>query len=193
MRRRLPECVFKTHWEKFCFPPPGAGPHKGKGAYTNAKDDIGGSCRSSGGNYGHYRSRCGLRHDPDRPTLLNRQTSFSSSAESIIATGAFTAGGTDISGNKVDTATFPRGTIKIAHTGTQKGSFNPKTCLDSVTGTGTYSLSAGTGAYKGIHGSGTYKLSVRIVANRVAGKCSMKVKPQAFQLIISASGPVSLP
>ncbi len=120
-------------------------------------------------------------------------TSFSSSAESIIATGAFTAGGTDISGNKVDTATFPRGTIKIAHTGTQKGSFNPKTCLDSVTGTGTYSLSAGTGAYKGIHGSGTYKLSVRIVANRVAGKCSMKVKPQAFQLIISASGPVSLP
>jgi len=120
-------------------------------------------------------------------------TSFSSNAESIIATGAFTAGGTDISGNKVDAVKFPAGSFKIAHMGTEKGSFNPKTCLDSITGTGKYSLSAGTGAYKGIRGSGTYRLSVRIVANKVAGKCSMRVKPQASQLMITASGPVSLP
>ena len=106
-------------------------------------------------------------------------TSFSSNSESIIATGAFTAGGTDLSGNKVDKVKFPGGTFKIAHKGPSKGSLNPKTCLETITGTGKYTLSGGTGAYKGISGSGTYKLSIELVANRASnGKCSMNVAPR---------------
>ena len=35
--------------------------------------------------------------------------------EAIIVTGAFTAGGVNHPGNRVDTAVFPNGTFKIAH------------------------------------------------------------------------------
>ncbi len=118
-------------------------------------------------------------------------TSVTSNAESIIATGAFTAGGTDHSG-KVDRVQFPTGTFKIAHKGTQKANFNAKTCLVTITGTGTYVLSAGTGAYKGISGSGNYKFAARGVAARSStGKCTNK--EIAYQQVILASGPVSLP
>jgi hypothetical protein len=120
-------------------------------------------------------------------------TSATSNVESIIATGAFTAGGTDVSGNKIDTVKFPTGTFRITHMGSQKGSLNPKTCLESIMGKGTYDLSRGTGAYNGISGSGTYKLSIEIVAGRANGKCSMSVKPAAYQFMVEASGPVSMP
>ena len=114
--------------------------------------------------------------------------------ESIIATGAFTAGGVNHPGNRVDTAMFPNGTFKIAHsngTGTQR--FNAKTCLGTIVLNGTYVLSGGTGAYAGISGHGIYRLNILIVSARnSAGKCSHKLPPTAFQQIIKAQGPVSL-
>jgi hypothetical protein len=59
-------------------------------------------------------------------------TSETSSRQSIIATGVFTAGGVDHPGARVDTAVFPDGTFKIAHSsGTGTPHFNPKTCLGS--------------------------------------------------------------
>src|SRR5215472_17525020 len=52
---------------------------------------------------------------------------------SIIARGVFTAGGVDHPGNKVDTAVFPNGTFKIAHSnGTGTPRFNAKTCLSTL-------------------------------------------------------------
>src|SRR5690348_17878129 len=47
-------------------------------------------------------------------------TSSTSSRQSIIATGVFTAGGVDHSGARVDTAVFPDGTFKIAHSPDRK-------------------------------------------------------------------------
>ncbi len=122
-------------------------------------------------------------------------TSDTSSTQSIIATGSvFTAGGVDHSGNKVDTVVFPDGTFKIAHSpGVGTPHFNPRTCLGLVAVNGTYRLRNGTGAYAGIRGHGIYRANLTIVgARNAAGKCSMRLPPAAFQLIIRAQGPASL-
>src|SRR6516162_7551050 len=113
---------------------------------------------------------------------------------SIIARGAFTAGGVDHPGNTVDTAVFPDGTFKITHSGgTGTPRFNPRTCLGVITLNGTYRLSGGTGAYAGISGHGIYRLNITFVgARNSAGQCSNKLPPAAFQQIIRAQGPVSL-
>jgi len=113
---------------------------------------------------------------------------------SIIARGAFTAGGVDHPGNKVDTVVFPDGTFKIAHSnGTGTPHFNPRTCLAAFALNGTYRLSGGTGAYAGISGHGIYRLNITFVgARNAAGKCSNKLPPEAFQQIIKAQGPVRL-
>jgi hypothetical protein len=114
--------------------------------------------------------------------------------ESIIANGAFTAGGVNHPGANVDTAVFPDGTFKIAHSGgTGTPRFNPRTCLGVIVLNGTYRLSGGTGAYAGISGHGIYRLNILIVSARnAAGKCSNKLPPTAYQQIIRAQGPVSL-
>ena len=114
--------------------------------------------------------------------------------ESIIATGAFTAGGVNHPGNRVDTAMFPNGTFKIAHSnGTGTPHFNPRTCLFTLALNGTYRLSGGTGAYAGISRHGIYRGNITFVAARnAAGQCSNKLPPTAFQQIIRAQGPVHL-
>ena len=120
-------------------------------------------------------------------------TSATSSASSIIARGVFTAGGVDHQGSKVDTAVFPNGSFKIAHSkGTGTRHFNPRTCLMTISLHGTYKLSGGTGRYAGISGSGTYQLSILAVGARSGGKCSRTKPPAAFQQIVRASGPVHL-
>lgn len=119
-------------------------------------------------------------------------TSFSGNNESIIATGMFTAGGVDHSGNRVDTVVFPNGAFKITHSkGKGPQHFNPKTCLAVISQHGTYSLSDGTGKYAHLSGHGTYHVSVMFVGARNSkGKCSQR--PTAVQQIITAQGPVSL-
>jgi hypothetical protein len=121
-------------------------------------------------------------------------TSATASTNSIIATGLFTAGGVNHPGNTTDTAVFPGGTFKIAHSpgkGTQ--SFNPETCLLTLNLHGTYTVGHGTGQYAGISGHGTYQLSILAIGARSGGKCSQSKPPVTFQQIIKASGPVALP
>jgi hypothetical protein len=122
-------------------------------------------------------------------------TSATSNRASVIAHGAvFTAGGVDIQGNKVDTVKFPGGTFRIRHSaGHGPQSFNPRTCLLTVTQRGTYRLSHGTGKFKGISGHGRYLVRILAVGPRNAkGKCSMSKAPTAFQQIINAQGPAHL-
>jgi hypothetical protein len=120
-------------------------------------------------------------------------TSATSKTSSLIATGVFTAGGTDTrSTGSTDTVTFPTGTFVITHskgTGTQH--FNPRTCLLQVSQKGTYKLGSGTGAYAGISGSGTYHLTILAVGAKSGSTCS-KAPPPTWQQVINASGPVSL-
>src|SRR5215813_2660595 len=133
--------------------------------------------------------RSGIEH-----FQLMNATVANNAPSSIIARGAFTAGGVDHPGDKVDRVVFPDGTFKIAHSnGTGTPHFNPKTCLGTIVLNGTYRLSGGTGAYAGISGHGIYRLNILIVSARnAAGKCSDRLPPTAFQQIIRAQGPVSL-
>jgi len=120
-------------------------------------------------------------------------TSATATTQPVIATGVFTAGGVDHQGSKVDTFVFPGGSFKVAHSGPATQHFNPKTCLLTVVGHGTFKLSGGTGAYAKIKGAGTYKLNILAVGAKTAtGKCTQKKPPTAFQQIIKATGKVSL-
>jgi len=122
-------------------------------------------------------------------------TSATASVAPLIAYGVFTAHGTaSTSGAAVGKFRFTNGTITVKHSpGTGSQSFNRKTCLLSVNFHGTYKLLRGTGKYAGISGHGVYHLSILAIGARSGGKCSMKKPPVAFQQIIRASGPVTLP
>lgn len=126
-------------------------------------------------------------------TVLN--TSATSTRSSLIATGAFNAGGTDVAtaNPDVDVLHFPGGTVKLVHKQkTSKGGENAATCVLVLVQTGTYKLSGGTGVYQHLTGSGTYSDVVRMVLHRAAdGTCSQKVLPDAFQFMITAKGPVA--
>ena len=89
---------------------------------------------------------------------------------------------------------FSNGSFKINHSGVPVHfTINKKTCLIQASGTGKVTLSAGTGAYKGISGTPVATLSILgIAARSAAGKCSMAKPPVAFQQLIKASGKITL-
>jgi hypothetical protein len=125
-------------------------------------------------------------------------TSATSNRVTFIGTGVFTTGGTDFASsgtNGTDLVKVVGGTFKIKHrNGHIKQTFDPRTCLMSISGPGTYKISGGTGKYAGIRGSGKFVLSIMAIAARDSqGKCSMAKAPIVFQQIITAQGPVSLP
>lgn len=108
--------------------------------------------------------------------------------------GLFTDYGVDYPGNAVDKIVLQKGSFKVAHSqGTGPQYFNPKTCLGIISQQGTYRIYHGTGKYRGIRGSGTYYFSLKFIAARARGQCTQSAPPAAYQLIIKASGPVSLP
>jgi hypothetical protein len=127
--------------------------------------------------------------------LQSVSTSATSTTQPVIVHGVFTDYGVDRSGNTVDTFVLQKGSFKVFHSpGTGPQHFNPRTCLGQVDQHGTYRIFHGTGKYVGIHGHGTYHVSVLFIAARTAaGMCSQTKPPVAFQLVITASGPVSLP
>ena len=122
----------------------------------------------------------------------------------LIAWGVFTGAGVDrqISSNAagtkgVDNFIFANGKFKVTHTAkTQKQSFNTKTCFYSFSQTGVFTLSGGTGKYKGISGSGKYALSVVGIGPKLkSGACNpnQNARSIANQQVIGANGSVTLP
>jgi hypothetical protein len=119
-------------------------------------------------------------------------TSATSSTFGVIAHGVFTAAGVDHSGSKVDTLVFPNGSFKMTHTGKARQTFNPKTCLLTISEKAVITLSGGTGAYKGISGKGTAQASILAIGAKSSGKCSMTKPPVALQQVIKATASVTL-
>ena len=119
-------------------------------------------------------------------------TSATSSTFGVIAHGVFTAAGVDHSGSKVDTLVFPNGSFKMTHTGKARQTFNPKTCLLTISEKAVITLSGGTGAYKGISGKGTAQASILAIGAKSMGKCSMTKPPVALQQVIKATASVTL-
>ena len=124
-------------------------------------------------------------------------TSATTKTIPVIAWGLLTAAGTDReneggTNGTVHTFVFPGGTFQLRyHLPSAIGySVNPRTCLSTGSGSGTYTLSGGTGRYKGISGSGHYSLNIVEIQARANGSCSPSRPPVAFQQVITASGPV---
>jgi hypothetical protein len=122
-------------------------------------------------------------------------TSPSASKYVIIASGVFTGGGVDKSGNTTDTAKFANGSFKIHHGGKLKilkEQVNQKTCLAMFVAKAKFTLGGGTGAYKGISGSGTATISELAIAPRSKGQCNPNANPLHNEETISATGHVKL-
>jgi hypothetical protein len=121
-------------------------------------------------------------------------TSAASKGSSIVATGAFTAGGV-ITGNfgnsQADTVRLPGGTFKITTNAVGgSGTDNRSTCLSTSHVNGTYQVRGGTGKYASLSGSGQWTLSsVTIDSRDPKGHCTRT--PTAYQQAITLHGHVS--
>lgn len=137
-------------------------------------------------------------------------TNPGSGVASVIATGDFTAGGNAVitsAPHAKETFHFANGTFTLVicnsavcrAKGFKHQNLNLTTCLYTKTNFGHYTLTDGTGAYKGISGSGKISASLRAAYPLVKGKCPSNDKPggngnpEAIQFVETASGPVSLP
>jgi hypothetical protein len=108
----------------------------------------------------------------------------------LIARGPLTVGGTInlLTGH----VTLPGGTLTLSHKqswGTQGQ--NPRTCLTTVTSSGTYTVTGGTGRYTRVHGHGTYRLTAYAIVTKVNGTCATKVVPYAQTELLTATGPLT--
>jgi hypothetical protein len=131
----------------------------------------------------------------------NEQFTIISTGEtnvSVIATGGFNAVGTATE-QQVSTTTgqgtftFPDGSIVLTHTNKPGGKshFDPATCVGRFSGTGTYVISNGTGAYSGVTGSGTFHVRGMTVSAHTPDGCGDA--PIAVVTITRAHGRLSRP
>jgi hypothetical protein len=114
--------------------------------------------------------------------------------QSVLATGAFTAGGYLVPGRLValsstDRVVFPNGSFRMfQHITHQWLPVPTASCLVRETLRGSYVLGHGTGAYRRISGSGGFVLRIFGVIRRAHRKCGGPMT--VFQQIIYASGPI---
>jgi hypothetical protein len=110
----------------------------------------------------------------------------------VIASGVFTASGSDTISGKTDQLTFPGGGFEVLVAGTGYQDVNPKTCLITGSQHGTIKILKGTGKYSGISGNGTFQLSLLAISGRSDGKCSQGALAVAYQEIITATAKIKL-
>jgi hypothetical protein len=97
--------------------------------------------------------------------------------QSVLATGAFTAGGYQVPGKvtslrATDKMVFPNGTFLVSRRITRQALPLPtSSCQVAETIRGTLSISGGTGSYRGIRGGGAFVLRISGVIARSHGRC----------------------
>ncbi len=149
------------------------------------------SVTTTGGQAGAAAVSPAAQHGPESFSIMS---TTDPSTGTIIATGLFTAGGTDQSGASADVITFADGTFTIDHTGTGKSHLDKLTCLLTTVGSGTYTFTAGTGAYAGISGSGSYTYNVDVVfLHSKSGGCKGHADPAALEYLVVGHGHAALP
>ena len=113
-----------------------------------------------------------------------------SAAAVLIARGPLTVGGTiNLQTGHVK---LPGGTLTLSHKqswGSQGE--NPRTCLATVTSSGTYTVTGGTGPYQRVQGHGTYSLTAYAIVKKVNGKCATNVVLYAQTEQLTATGPLT--
>jgi hypothetical protein len=101
----------------------------------------------------------------------------SSRRQSVLATGAFTAGGYQVPGQVIalratDKMVFPNGTFLVTRRITKQVLPLPtSSCQIAETIRGTLSIGSGTGSYRGISGSGAFLLQISGVIRKSHGQC----------------------
>lgn len=124
-------------------------------------------------------------------SFIDTSTNQSSAVYSAIATGAFAAGGTSSMIGRRVTVQFPAGTITLSIEKSHSHKRKSPACVQVKSSSGRYTISGGTGVYKGISGSGNSTVSITFVEPTIDGNCS--TTPDAVQALIAADGPISLP
>jgi len=101
----------------------------------------------------------------------------SSRRQSVLATGAFAAGGYQVPGRvtglrAIDKMVFPNGTFLVTRRIAKQVLPVPtSSCQIAETIRGKLSISGGTGSYRGISGSGAFLLQISGVIRKSRGKC----------------------
>jgi hypothetical protein len=129
-------------------------------------------------------SRPGASPPATRPSVASGAEHFriisvaaSSRRQSVLATGAFTAGGYQVPGQvtalrATDKMVFPNGTFLVSRRITKQVLPVPtSSCQIAETIRGTLSISGGTGSYRGISGSGAFLLKISGVIRKSNGRC----------------------
>ncbi len=112
---------------------------------------------------------------------------------SVIATGAFTAGGTTNLDTTAATLRFRGGSFRISpRPALAHAHVNPRTCMLNALQQGSYRIGHGTGRFAHISGSGSYVAEILgVLARNARGKCSETKPPRALQQVVTAHGPVT--
>jgi hypothetical protein len=125
----------------------------------------------------------------DTEHWIAESTNPVSATATLIARGPLTIGGTiNLQTGQVK---LPGGTLTLSHHqvhGTQGE--NARTCLATVTSSGTYKVTGGTGLYRHVTGHGSYSLVAYAIVKKVKGKCSASV-PYAQTELLTAIGPLT--
>jgi hypothetical protein len=112
-----------------------------------------------------------------------------SAVATLIARGPLTIGGTV--NLQTGQAVLPGGKLTLAHHQLHGSStFSQRTCLATVTSSGTYRITGATGRYRHVRGHGDYRLVAYATVGRAHGKCRAKVVPYAQETLLTASGPL---
>jgi hypothetical protein len=112
-----------------------------------------------------------------------------SATATLIARGPLTVGGTI--NFETGHVKLPGGTLTLSHHQVHGTSGeNARTCLATLTSSGTYKISGGTGRYRHVSGHGHYSLTAYAIVRKVKGKCSRSV-PYAQTELLTATGPLS--
>ena len=125
----------------------------------------------------------------DTEHWIAESTNPVSAIATLIARGPLTVGGTV--NFETGHVTLPGGTLTLSHHqvhGTQGE--NASTCLATLTSSGTYKVTGGTGLYRHVTGHGSYSLVAYAIVKKVKGKCSASV-PYAQTELLTATGPLT--
>jgi hypothetical protein len=125
----------------------------------------------------------------DTEHWIAESTNPVSAIATLIARGPLTVGGTI--NFETGHVSLPGGTLTLSHHqvhGTQGE--NASTCLATVTSSGTYKVTGGTGLYRHVTGHGSYSLVAYAIVKKVKGKCSISV-PYAQTELLTATGPLT--
>jgi hypothetical protein len=120
-----------------------------------------------------------------------------------VASGPLTGFGSDVNigthlnmdgtRTNIDLLTFGTGSITLTSVDPPNiFQFNPATCVARISGTGPYTVTNSTGAYRGASGSGTFTVVGAIVYGRTAQGCSFEPSGPPVVVVI-ATGPLSIP